>query len=420
MSQELVTANINGQLRKEVLNGREYTVANMTMIVPGVLNGNQGALYYSPEEVARNSDAWNGMPIVVYHPSDSSGKSLSARQPAVLDKAGVGTVFNSRINDNGNLIAEAWFDSKQTDKVDNRVTAALNAGQVLELSTGLFLDTKLAENGATHEGNSYKYIATNYRPDHLAVLPDQTGACSIVDGCGVLNKGDDDNDPPFVDKILNAINEFAGKGVTMAKKEVIDGLITNCDCWTEDDRETLNAMSDEQLARHEKTVSDFVANQKKTEELTTEVATLVANAKFVKKSDDEEEEEEEGKEKKKAVAKNEENKSMTDQEWLDAAPEGIRSVVANSMAWEDQERARLIDTIIAGKDDKVKEVLTNRLKDRSLGELNDFVLLAPEAPKETPKPVANYVGAAAPALHVQSAEETHEPMPQAVWNWDEN
>ena len=35
-------------------------------------------------------------------------------------------------------------------------------------------------------GKSYTYIAKNYRPDHLAVLPDNSGACSISDGCGVL------------------------------------------------------------------------------------------------------------------------------------------------------------------------------------------------------------------------------------------
>jgi hypothetical protein len=29
-------------------------------------------------------------------------------------------------------------------------------------------------------------VARNYRPDHLAVLPDQRGACSLTDGCGVM------------------------------------------------------------------------------------------------------------------------------------------------------------------------------------------------------------------------------------------
>ncbi|MDB4786197.1 DUF2213 domain-containing protein [bacterium] len=377
----------------------------MTMIVPGVLAGNQGPLYYPPEEVARNVDAWNGMPIVVNHPSSKDGKSLSARTPTVLNSSTIGTVFNAQFDDN--LTAEAWFDVKQTERVDTGLLNNLKSGETQEVSTGLFLDQKMAENGSQSNGKAYKYIATNYRPDHLAILPDSTGACSISDGCGVLNNGEEESEPEWVKTIVKAVNNLGKKGVTMDREKVIDGLIANCDCWTEDDKETLNAMSDEQLTRHETTVNTFVANQKKTEELTTEVATLTANA--AKKEEKEE------------TIENEEKEPMTDDQWLEAAPPGIKSVVSNAMAWEDGERQRIINVIVNGKTDTQKEILTNRLKDKTIGELKDLSLIIPEEKEEAKIPVPSYIGSSVAVGNVQPKEEDYgEPMVDAVWNWDEN
>lgn len=185
-SLESLVSNISvGQTRREQFDGREHIVAPVSMIVPGVLNGSKGALYYPPEEVARNVDAWNGMPIVVYHPTDDSGSPVSARSKGVIEKSGIGTIFGARIH-NGKLKALAYFDVEKTKRVDNRIYQSLMKNEPIELSTGLFTDNVPAQNGAQHDGRSYDYVARNYRPDHLAVLPDQIGACSLRDGCGVL------------------------------------------------------------------------------------------------------------------------------------------------------------------------------------------------------------------------------------------
>jgi hypothetical protein len=153
--------------------------------VPGVLEGSRGPLLYPPDEVAKNVGAWNGMPLVVYHP-ESDGSHTSARNPSVLTNQGVGTIFNTVSN--GKLSAEAWFDEGRTRNVDRRVLAMLEKGEKIEISTGLYTDNEPAENGATHEGRPYTFVARNYRPDHVAVLPDQKGACSLKDGCGIYNE----------------------------------------------------------------------------------------------------------------------------------------------------------------------------------------------------------------------------------------
>ena len=55
---ETVVANFSGKARRETWDGREYLVAPATLIVPGVLNGSQGPLFYPPDE--RNDRACNG------------------------------------------------------------------------------------------------------------------------------------------------------------------------------------------------------------------------------------------------------------------------------------------------------------------------------------------------------------------------
>jgi hypothetical protein len=190
---EIVVANLAAAKTKRVTwNGRDYIVAPLTLIVPGVLPGSQGPLLYPPEEVRKNPTDWNGMPIVVYHPLGPDGKPTSARDPQILEKSGIGTVFNGKAT--GKLAAEGWFDVQRTKEIDNRVLEALEKGKPMELSTGLTLRQYPVPEGTVHNGpgrtGPYVAIARDYKPDHLAILPDQRGACGIKDGCGLLVNSD--------------------------------------------------------------------------------------------------------------------------------------------------------------------------------------------------------------------------------------
>lgn len=179
---ELAYLTVNaGKARRATLYGRSYLVAPLTMIVPGVLHGTNGPLLYPEEHVSKDPPAWNHMPIVVGHPV-KNGANISARDPEVLEKYAVGLVLRS--NYNGRLRAEGWFSVDDTRRVDSRILDSLEAGEKIELSTGLFLD--VTPDSGTYNGRPYTGTTSNYRPDHLAVLPDSTGACSIADGCGVL------------------------------------------------------------------------------------------------------------------------------------------------------------------------------------------------------------------------------------------
>jgi len=183
---EFITTNLEApQIRREYLGGKEFIVTRGTTIVPGVLPGSQGALYYPPEECARNAWAWDHMPITVYHPT-KNGMGVSAHDPDVLEKQGVGFIRDTIMN--GKLNSEFWFDVDRTRRVDNRVLQMLEKGQKIELSTGLFTDNEPAGLNAQFNGRTYDAVARNYRPDHIAILPDLQGACNIADGCGVNNQ----------------------------------------------------------------------------------------------------------------------------------------------------------------------------------------------------------------------------------------
>lgn len=181
---ELILANFAGTVRRETLNGRSYLVVPLTMIVHDVLSGNNGPLYYPPEEF-ENASTWNHMPIVVRHPYHH-GRPTSARQPDVLNKSGIGFVFEAKPSSSGEaLVAEGWFDIEATKRIHPGIYSDLEAGRQIELSTGLRADYERAPSGASYNNKPYKYIVRNMQPDHLAVLPDQVGACSLTMGCGV-------------------------------------------------------------------------------------------------------------------------------------------------------------------------------------------------------------------------------------------
>lgn len=185
---ETLVANLTGVVRRETLNGRPHLVAPATLIVPGVLNGSHGPILYNIEEISKDPSIWNHVPIVVGHPFNKDGERISARSAKVLNESAIGLVLEATAN--GKLSAELWFDIENTRRVSSTILRMLESNQPIELSTGLGMDREdksgtFSDNGKSTAFNS---IARNFRPDHLAILPNEKGACSIEDGCGVLNE----------------------------------------------------------------------------------------------------------------------------------------------------------------------------------------------------------------------------------------
>ena len=296
---ETILANM-GKTRYATMQGRQYLVAPLTLLVSGVIPGSKGPIYYPPEEVSNDVGIWNYMPMVVYHP-EKEGQFISARNSDVIDKSAIGVVLNDGVDEEGKRVAEGWFDIDAVKRVDEslapniRIWPRLQAERAIELSTGLFLETNQAKSGSSWQGRPYDSIARNLKPDHLAILPDEEGACSNKDGCGVMVN---QSEPTLQEKGLFAkiasffgltpketlttvINKVASETsnenhveeksaqedsstirsaqlltfketnptevLTMNKQQKISYLIANCDCWKKKNEEILNKMDEDTL-----------------------------------------------------------------------------------------------------------------------------------------------------------------------------
>jgi hypothetical protein len=164
------------------MEGRDFVVVPMIILTEGVHNGSEGPIYYPPAELSKTPATWNHKPIVVYHPQ-LNGVGISACDPDVITRQKIGVMMNTRWDKN-RLRSEAWIDKDRADMVDERIMEAVHSNTMLELSTGVFIDQEDSE--GEWNGEDYVGIARNLRPDHLAILPDKTGACSISDGAGFL------------------------------------------------------------------------------------------------------------------------------------------------------------------------------------------------------------------------------------------
>jgi hypothetical protein len=167
------------ETRKDVLDGRNYLVVPCVMIVEGVHNGSQGSLFYSEAELSKFVCCWNMKPVLLRHPdTEDSGTDVS-----VLRNQGVGILLNTEFTD-GKLKTEVWIDEEKANTLDSRIVSRIENDEKIEVSTGLF--TELDLNAGVWNGESFESNTLNYRPDHLAILLDSTGACSIDDGAGLL------------------------------------------------------------------------------------------------------------------------------------------------------------------------------------------------------------------------------------------
>lgn len=217
-----IKAQMSVDTRWDILDGKTVLVVPAVMLMEGVFNN----VAYVPEELEKYPEAWNGRPVTVGHPTEN-GEFVSAGDPSILEDIGIGKLFNTKWDD-GKLVSEMWIGLDRANEVDSSIMEMLTENQMLEISTGLYVDEERIENGEL-DGKSYAFMARNYRPDHLAVLPGGTGACSIEDGCGAprMNEGvggEDNEEAGLVHKLLTWMR---GEKASIQAQELNHGEIDN-------------------------------------------------------------------------------------------------------------------------------------------------------------------------------------------------
>jgi hypothetical protein len=448
---EQLTFNIDhNAIREDRLEGREYFVVPMVMLTEGVHEGSGGPLYYPSKELETSVPTWNHKPIVVYHPQ-INGQPVSACNPVIINSHKVGLILNTQWENK--LRAEAWLEKERLRLIDRRVLDHINKRQMMEVSTGVFTENE--QTTGRFKGKTYTAIARNYKADHLALLPDKKGACSIEDGAGLLQlnsapeykvhgelnkqlhaKLGSDNGPWVLDVFDDFVvyqkddkvyrlgyfthNNQVGLSKSfpeevvksylpvneeknMARKDDVDKLIAN-KRWEESDRDFLTKLDDkafEKLVKNEDAAAQALKDkdelEKRAKEATDKYAKLTANmtpeeiAQLDKKGV-------EDATKKGAEGLNpttNDKKPVTVDDYINNAPPEMKGMLRHGINAYSQQKAHLIKSITANERNRFTE---QQLNAKEIDELEALAALAvPAAPTGQPAPIANYFGAAVPA-----------------------
>lgn len=214
-----IVANMSQLIEKKVLDGREYLVCPAVLITEGVHNG----VFYPAEELAKFPEAWNGRPVPVYHPM-MSGKPITANSPEVIEMQVVGQLFNTRFED-GKLKADVWIDIIKAKTNHPEILSKIYQNANIEVSTGLFTEDEKLNEEKNWNGEKYSIIARNYRPDHLALLPNGIGSCSWADGAGMPRINEELNDGEISYRMIeNKLQDIISEKLDKSNEPFIEDI----------------------------------------------------------------------------------------------------------------------------------------------------------------------------------------------------
>ncbi len=175
-------------IRRETLDGTEYVVAPVTILKNMYLNapGNWSAneAYLPKDHAEASAPSWNGTPLTLGHPTTANGVATTANSPEMHEKTVLGRVFNAE-PESGAVDGEAWFDEEKIRNMGGMAEKALDTvldEGTVEVSSG-YRASKLPS--GEYDGQTHNAVQGNIKPDHVAVLPNAKGKCSIESGCGV-------------------------------------------------------------------------------------------------------------------------------------------------------------------------------------------------------------------------------------------
>jgi hypothetical protein len=324
---------------------REYYVFPVVILVEGVHHGSTGPILYKRSDLRLYASAWDHKPVVINHPK-KKGIYVSANSPDILSESKVGILLANRV-DGYRQRAEAWLEKERIEERSPETLKALRRGSAIEVSTGLF--SSLEEKHGYWNGEEYEGIAREFRPDHLAILPNTTGACSVKDGCGMRSN--------CSCKKGKSMKTKGTKLSRLKKKKLVNSIIQANDEWEEKDRKWLMTLQDCKLKK-----LAAISNQDDDEENDDEEEGTVNKKKKTKKMgrkvqgyDDDEEKPKTNKKGKKKKKKTPSALEKEADKYLKEAPAPIRALLKHGLSAYEAEVARLTDIILSNEENEFDE-----------------------------------------------------------------
>lgn len=185
---QLLTNEIDAEsVRREREGGTDFLVAPVVLVRSMWLNGPPGLddLYLPQREVEQSAERWEGVPGPIDHPSDGD-RPISIHD----DRASVPVISeiqNTEVTESKGkqaVAGELWIDieaARDAGSQGERTITRLENGDAIEVSSGYGVEQIVQ---GEFDGAHREAAAVGVQPDHVAILPNDKGRCSISDGCG--------------------------------------------------------------------------------------------------------------------------------------------------------------------------------------------------------------------------------------------
>ena len=215
------------QATRYSLDGERFISVPVVMMIEGVRNGSAGPILHLAEELQKSAQQWDGTPVTIAHPQ-INGEFVSVND---APDCVVGHITGARV-EGKKLKGYAVMKEQQLISISPQANEAIQNNEPLDVSIGVF--TINDDNPGEYNGIQYESIARQYRPDHLALLPGERGACSWEDGCGIrVNTSANHSKNQIVsfskivknelmenEKTIQAIKDMAKKGFSIIQANV--------------------------------------------------------------------------------------------------------------------------------------------------------------------------------------------------------
>lgn len=178
----------NSKIRVEKCRGDDIIVVPSYMHPADiVMNG----IMYPEEESRVAAPMFSGVPVPFGHPVDEDGNFVSASSEIGANYYNFGAFNGSASYDEKSkrIFAEVRINKRKAQESEEgrRVLEAIEKGEPISTSTGLFLDIEELEHPAVNSmGQEYSMVARNLIPDHNAILLDEAPAASVDTGTGMM------------------------------------------------------------------------------------------------------------------------------------------------------------------------------------------------------------------------------------------
>jgi len=213
----------NAKIRQEVRNGRQVMIIQSATMPDNIV---MNKILYPAEEIANSFHTLEGTLAPIGHPMINDDY-VPALHPAALTGEFQPFAVNENVRRSGGRVyldKVVDIENAKASEKGRALLEAINQGDPIHTSTGIFMDLEPVDNG-----DGYEYIAKNMLFDHDCILLNQPGAATPEQGVGMMVNSDgqqiDVVNVDLPDDLLESVSDMlAEQAEYQEKKEQRKGL----------------------------------------------------------------------------------------------------------------------------------------------------------------------------------------------------